>query len=508
MGRPVRDWNRQSSLNAWRCGWRTGRPEAPPPPPALVAVAFGNHGGILGLVDLLCGKVLGGRYELRAELGRGAMGVVYEAWDVRLGRMTAVKVLTRAIEGDERSIRRFRREATVLARLSSPRLVQVFDCGETEEGTPYLVMELVRGIALDAALRQDELTVDASLRTVVEVCEGLQVAHEAGVVHRDLKPANVMLTDDGAKVVDFGVASIVTDELDRSASIVAGTPRTMSPEQLLGERTNARSDVFAIGVLAYRLFAGHYPFVADSMAAQMFAILRGHTPLHEVGPVSRSVSACVSKALSPDPSQRQQSAKAFADELFAAFDEEPRHSVAHRPTTSESDATETLSDGDADLITAGQSNASSVASPQGLPSSSTEEKHPDALPAERTAKDIRIWSGPGTAALGLSALALGLLAATYSPRAPAAAVPSSTAIPVSPTPEGPSATPVVTRPTATVAVAHDAAAPRQPWAPASVRLPRQPSAATQSAPIQSIPTEASAPRSDSSGSIAPLPKYL
>ena len=459
-------------------------------------------------------KVLGGRYELRGELGRGAMGVVYQAWDVRLGRMTAVKVLTRATEGDERSVRRFRREATVLARLSSPRLVQVFDCGETGEGTPFLVMELVRGTALDVALRQDELTVDASLRTVVEVCEGLQVAHEAGVIHRDLKPANVMLTDDGAKVVDFGVAAIVTDEVDRSASVVAGTPRTMSPEQLLGERTSAQSDVFAIGVLAYRLFAGRYPFVADSMAAQMFAILKGHTPLHDVAPVSRTVSACVSKALSPAPSQRQQSAKAFADELSIAFQQEPRHSLALRPTRSESHARDPSGDGTAELSTVVGPGAPSSAAPlaEGSISFSNEEKEPknqkkdvSALPIERSANDtVRIWSGPGTAALGLSALAVGLLAATYSPTVPAAAAPSSTAIPVSPPQKEPAPEALVAQPSATVASVREAEAPRQTWGPTPART----SHPTTATPIRSAPAEAPAPTPDSSGSVAPLPKYL
>jgi eukaryotic-like serine/threonine-protein kinase len=459
-------------------------------------------------VDSLSGKVLGGRYELRGEVGRGAMGIVYEAWDVRLCRITAVKVLTRATETDERSVRRFRREATVLARLSSPRIVQVFDCGETEEGTPFLVMEFVRGTALDVALRQEELTVDASLRTVVEVCEGLQVAHEAGVVHRDLKPANVILTDDGARVVDFGIAAIVTEEIDRSASLVAGTPRTMSPEQLLGERTSARSDVFAIGVLAYRLLAGHYPFVADSMAAQMFAILKGHIPLHEIAPVSQGVSACVSKALSPDPSQRQESAKAFADELLSAFQKEPCHSGTERPRRSESTTFDTLTEGGEERTTVDQSNASFVTRilAQGALSSSNEENHPALPPAAKKAKHaVRIWSRPGTAVLALTALAGGLLAATYS-RAPAA-VPSSTAISVLPPPKEPPATALVPQPSATVAVPQDVESPRKSLAPGPVRLPRPTSAATPS-PARSIPTEASPPPSGSPESTPPLPKYL
>jgi serine/threonine-protein kinase len=275
------------------------------------------------------GDLVGGRYRIVRELGRGAMGVVYEAEHEGLGRKCALKLLRPAQSSDEDAVRRFEREARILAKLDSPHLVEVLDVARTEHGVPYLVMELLEGESLESRLSRGELPPEEALAIVRDVAQGAHAAHVAGVVHRDLKLSNVVLTASGAKVVDFGVASFFDGSMDGSTASVAGTPRTMSPEQLLGEKVGPASDVWAIGVVTYRLFAGKYPFEAESMAAQMLAIMKGFVPLERACADARSneirdddhaallvrVARAVDAALVSDPTQRTSSALDFARAL-------------------------------------------------------------------------------------------------------------------------------------------------------------------------------------------------
>ncbi len=273
------------------------------------------------------GDLVGGRYRIVRELGRGAMGVVFEAVHEGLGRKCALKLLRPAQSSDEDAVRRFEREARILAKLDSPHLVEVLDVARSELGVPYLVMELLEGESLEARLARGELPREESLAIVRDVALGAHAAHMAGVVHRDLKLSNVVLTASGAKVVDFGVASFFDGSMDGSTASVAGTPRTMSPEQLLGEKVGPASDVWAIGVVTYRLLAGKYPFEAESMAAQMLAIMKGFVPLeracaraNEGHDVDREallarVARAVDAALVSDPTLRTSSALDFARAL-------------------------------------------------------------------------------------------------------------------------------------------------------------------------------------------------
>lgn len=274
------------------------------------------------------GDLVGGRYRIVRELGRGAMGVVFEAVHEGLGRKCALKLLRPAQSSDEDAVRRFEREARILAKLDSPHLVEVLDVARTELGVPYLVMELLEGESLEARLARGELPPEEALAIVRDVALGAHAAHVAGVVHRDLKLSNVVLTASGAKVVDFGVASFFDGSMDGSTASVAGTPRTMSPEQLLGEKVGPASDVWAIGVVTYRLFAGKYPFEAESMAAQMLAIMKGFVPLEracaranegpdDLDPSIVRVARAVDAALVSDPMLRTSSALDFARALEA-----------------------------------------------------------------------------------------------------------------------------------------------------------------------------------------------
>ncbi|WP_165986800.1 serine/threonine-protein kinase, partial [Streptomyces sp. YIM 98790] len=228
------------------------------------------------------GLVLDGRYRIGQQLGEGGMGAVYEAQDLRLERVVAVKVLHGvSLRRDPRARQRFEREAKLLAGLTSPFIVTVHDAGEapaTSDGGQrmlYLVMERLHGRSLDEVLSAGDLP---SLRLLAQwgeqICRALGAAHDGGVIHRDLKPANVMVGTDGlVRVLDFGIASVVADSPDNhrltSTGLVVGTPAYMAPEQIEGARFEKRTDLYALGCILYALVTGRPPFESDSLYTLM-----------------------------------------------------------------------------------------------------------------------------------------------------------------------------------------------------------------------------------------------
>ena len=231
-----------------------------------------------------------GAYELTGSLGAGGMGEVFRARDTRLGRDVAIKVIggDGAIEADRRH--RFQREARAIAALSHPHICTIHDVG-SDGGIDYLVLELVQGESLAARLRRGPLSLDEALARGIEIAEALDCAHRAGIVHRDLKPGNVMLTPNGAKVLDFGLARITRGETDTppgpaethtvsltQAGVVLGTLPYMAPEQIDGRVADARTDVFAFGATLYEMLTGKRAFEAGSMPGLIVAIVRGETP--------------------------------------------------------------------------------------------------------------------------------------------------------------------------------------------------------------------------------------
>ncbi|MER7007318.1 protein kinase [Dactylosporangium sp. NPDC000555] len=214
----------------------------------------------------MVGRVLSGRYELRSVIGRGGMAEVWQAVDARLGRPVAVKLLHDKGSADPSLPKRFEREARTVARLSHPNIVAVHDVG-VDDGTPYLVMELVQGRSLADELAAGPLDPRRAVRLAEQVCDALAAAHDAGVVHRDVKPANILIGgEDRVKVCDFGIAR-VTDRAQTALTApatVIGTSAYMAPEQVLGEPADARSDLYALGCVLYAMLAGRPPFVADS----------------------------------------------------------------------------------------------------------------------------------------------------------------------------------------------------------------------------------------------------
>jgi serine/threonine-protein kinase len=218
-----------------------------------------------------------GRYEIQAELGRGAMGVVYRAWDPLIGRSVALKTirlgeLTSPEEREDLRERLFR-EARSAGVLDHKHIVRVYDIAQ-EGDMAWIVMELVEGRTLEQILSSEGILARERILPLLEdTASALDYAHQQGIIHRDIKPANIMVDAKGAKITDFGVAKIVSQEITRT-NVVVGTPGYMSPEQIESKPLDGRSDQFALGVVAYELLTGEKPFAGDSLAALAFKIVR------------------------------------------------------------------------------------------------------------------------------------------------------------------------------------------------------------------------------------------
>jgi serine/threonine protein kinase len=258
-----------------------------------------------------------GRYRVERTLGQGGMAVVYLAHDEELHRLVAVKVLAEHLAGDPNFRARFLHESRLAGRLSHPNVVQVYDAGETE-GSPYIVMEYVRG---DTVAQRGKLASADVLPLALQACAGLQHAHNAGLVHRDVKPANLLIReDDVLKIADFGIAR--AGELTRLTEhgTVLGTAAYLSPEQAAGEEVTAATDIYALGAVVYELLAGRPPYEFESLAdlagQQTGGVI---TPLRHLEPsIPEAVEAAVMHALARDPRFRPGSVSEFAEELASS----------------------------------------------------------------------------------------------------------------------------------------------------------------------------------------------
>ncbi len=250
------------------------------------------------------GTELGGRYRLEERLAGGGMGEVWRARDLVLQRAVAVKVLRREYADDARFLERFRSEARHMAALSHPGIAGVYDYGESD-GAPYLVMELVEGEPLSALLaREQRLTPARVMQIVGETAFALQAAHEAGVIHRDVKPGNILVRTDGAvKVTDFGIARAAGASTLTQTGTVVGTAHYLSPEQAEGRPVTARSDVYALGVVAFECLSGERPFVADTPIAVAMSHVRA-TPPPLPPDVPQEVRDLVGRAMTKDAAAR------------------------------------------------------------------------------------------------------------------------------------------------------------------------------------------------------------
>ena len=240
------------------------------------------------------------------------MAEVWEGHDDVLARPVAVKILHAHLAGDDGFVERFRREAVAAARLAHPDIVATFDAG-TDGTVAYIVMELVRGRTLRQAIEADgAFPAQKVVRIGAKVAEALDHAHRGGIIHRDVKPANILLADDDStvKVADFGIAKLHDGNDLTQTGAVIGTAKYLSPEQVDGRSPDARSDVYALGVVCYEMLCGRPPFAADTELATALAHVRADVPpphLHHEG-IPGSLEAVVLKAMARDPERRYQTA--------------------------------------------------------------------------------------------------------------------------------------------------------------------------------------------------------
>jgi eukaryotic-like serine/threonine-protein kinase len=279
----------------------------------------------------LVGTTFDGRYELVAHLATGGMGAVFQARHVHLRKDVAVKVLRPDLTSSAEIVERFRREAEIASALEHDNIVRVTDFGRTPDGYLFLAMELLAGESLfDRLRREGTLSPEEAVPILWQVCAGLQAAHALGVVHRDLKPENVFLARSPSgrevtKVLDFGIAKITdpSSESATQAGIVVGTPEYLSPEQAMGTAVDARADVYAVGLIAWRTLAGRHPFKAeDARGLLMMQATRPVPPLTDPRPdlaAYPALVASVARACAKDPETRHQTAAVLGDDLAAAL---------------------------------------------------------------------------------------------------------------------------------------------------------------------------------------------
>jgi len=263
-----------------------------------------------------------GKYEVRATIGRGAVGTVYEAWDPQIARTVAIKVLP-LLETDEYSKEqqeRFRREAQAAGRLHHPNIVTAFDYGETESSA-YIVMEYLPGPSLRTLLANREPLPLADIGRIMQgLLSGLRHSHQRGVVHRDIKPGNVVFSSEGEiKITDFGIAHLEASGLTRVGSVI-GTPAYMAPEQVLSEPVDARTDIYSAGVVLYEMLTGCRPFQgSEASILHRIVHLEPARPSDLSPTLSRDLDTVTAKALAKQPDDRFQTAAAFDDALRAAL---------------------------------------------------------------------------------------------------------------------------------------------------------------------------------------------
>jgi hypothetical protein len=284
-----------------------------------------------------------GPYEVLSTLGTGGMAEVYRARDTRLGRDIALKVVNEALAGNHELINRFEQEARLAGSLNHPNLVAVYDVG-LHEGSPYFITELLKGESLRHRLSRGRVPLDSVLDWGAKLAHGLAAAHARGIIHRDVKPDNVFVTTDGqVKLLDFGIAKLaeasraeaphgilddtVTPTGGRTETgLILGTPAYMSPEQVRGERVDARTDIFSLGAVLYEMLAGQRPFAGGSLVESGHAILHDEPPpLPDIPPF---LAQLIRRCLAKDPEARLQSASDLAFALEAL-----RSGAEPRPTS-------------------------------------------------------------------------------------------------------------------------------------------------------------------------------
>jgi eukaryotic-like serine/threonine-protein kinase len=265
------------------------------------------------VTDPFVGKVIDGRYEIQQRVGEGGMGVVYKARQMSIDRIIALKMLNQQMQGDQTWVQRFYNEAKACSRLQHPNTIRMFDFGQTQDGRLFMTMEFLDGQSLRDALQRGPIAPQRVVKILIQCCASLAEAHSIGIIHRDIKPDNVFLLNmagspDFVKLLDFSVAKLLEgDRMKTQAGVVFGTPQYMSPEQGRGMPLDARSDLYALGILAFEMLTGNVPYNDDNPMTVIQMHLHGAVPPMPDS-VPYPVQAIVRRAMEKEPSRRYQSA--------------------------------------------------------------------------------------------------------------------------------------------------------------------------------------------------------
>jgi eukaryotic-like serine/threonine-protein kinase len=281
------------------------------------------RGGSSGGSSISVGAVVDGKYRVDSVIGQGGMGAVFRAWDVRLERAVAIKVVRADLISDPDSRARFNRESKIVARLQHPSIVTVYDYGNLSDGAAFLVMEFVPGEDLRHFLKREKRLEPPRMSALMAgICGGVEIAHKSGIFHRDLKPENILLPEGGTgpKVVDFGVAKLTNANPGDGGTMsvvgtIVGTPAYMAPEQLRGEAVDARADVFSLGVMAYEMLTMRLPYAGASMFDIGMKQVEGKI---DTSGIDAGIAEVIRGAIAYEKEKRPDSAIAFADALKAA----------------------------------------------------------------------------------------------------------------------------------------------------------------------------------------------
>jgi serine/threonine-protein kinase len=425
----------------------------------------------------LIGRTLAGRFRVTGFIGEGAMASVYRAVQVQEPRDVAIKVMHPHLTGDSTFVGRFRREAKAASQIQHPNTVQILDFG-VDERVLYIAMELLAGQDLfETLVVERRLGERRAVRILIQVCDALIAAHQKGIVHRDLKPENIMLlppdpsdpTVEHVKVLDFGIAKILERDkapLSESApnslansvlttvGMVVGTPAYMSPEQCRGETIDARSDLYACGILLYQLIAGRLPFAGDNAMELAVKHVRAEPPpIHVLLPsVNRDLEKLILTALGKWPAQRQESAVVLKAQLEAVLPQltdavltvapppPPEVELGRRPAPSpiDADANSTLRsvttpESDADVAATLSNGASQPAEDATRTPRSWQPEEPPARPFHNSPSSRPIFTtNPHPAVLArpeLTTPARTLVSVAHTPATPIASFPAATAAP-------------------------------------------------------------------------------
>ena len=294
-----------------------------------------------------------GRYKIVKEIGRGAMGVVYQGYDPKIDRIVALKTIRKDRLADSKHVEdlitRFQREVRSTGKLVHPNIIVIYDTGEEEE-TAYIAMEYIEGDTLENLIQKGiRFPMERVVDIIDQICDGLEFTHRQGVVHRDLKPSNIMLTKgERVKITDFGISKAVGSASSplTQEGVLLGTPSYMSPEQIAGSKIDGRSDLFSLGIILYHLLTGENPFSGDTIPNLLYTIVHKEpAPPSQINPtVPALFDDVIAKALAKDPENRYATAKDFAEDVRRACRGE---SLKEAPTT---DATAAMTTGVAEHV--------------------------------------------------------------------------------------------------------------------------------------------------------------